>query len=77
MGGLLSNTYNSFTLKNGVEEIGAGTSGIPNSSQATMMVIRNNYKYITQIRFNSNGYINIRTKATEGNFPSWSTHKPI
>lgn len=61
----------------GIYAIGAGTSGIPNSSPATMMVIRNSYKYITQIRFNSNGYINIRTKATEENFPSWSTHKPI
>lgn len=61
----------------GIYAIGAGNPGIPNSSQATMMVIRNSYKYITQIRFNSNGYINIRTKVTEGNFPSWSTHKPI
>lgn len=64
-------------VKPGIYAIGAGTSGIPNSSTATMMVIRNSYKYITQIRFNSNGYINIRTKATEENFPSWSTHKPI
>lgn len=88
MGGLLGNPLgdkgNLASSENfdnivepGIYAIGAGTSGIPNSSPATMMVIRNSYKYITQIRFNSNGYINIRTKATEENFPGWSTHKPI
>ena len=64
-------------IEPGFYAIGAGTPGIPYSSPATMIVIRNRYKYITQIRFNSNGYINIRTKATEESFPGWSTHKPI
>ena len=76
-GSLASSENFDNIVEPGIYAIGAGTSGIPNSSPATMMVIRNSYKYITQIRFNSNGYINIRTKATEENFPGWSTHKPI
>ena len=76
-GSLASDENFDNIVEPGIYAIGAGVSGIPNSSSATMMVIRNKYKYITQIRFNSNGYINIRTKTTDENFPSWSTHKPI
>lgn len=76
-GSLESNADFDSITDPGIYAIGAGNGFIPNSSPATLLVIKNKYGYISQIRLNDNGYIHARTKSTGDTFPNWSTYKPV